>query len=116
MERRTWMYVAIIAVMVSICVVALWWAGATPFALTGNVVKVPLTGTWTTAAADGVDVYRFAYTSGGVYIYSVSYNTSVGLAAVGQSGYLIYPVWNKRVVFTWAKTAGSYAYVRMQTS
>jgi len=110
------MYIAIITVAISICIVALWWAGVTPLSISGNVVQVPLTGTVTAAAADGLDVYRFSYSSAGIFIYSAAYNSSVALSAVGQVGYLVYPAWNKRVTFTWTRTGSTYAYVKMVVS
>ena len=117
MDRRAWTYVAIIAVAIAVCVVALWWAGVTPLAVTGGgTVKVPLAGGWEQTAANGLDVYRLTYTSAGVYIYSLAYNSSIGLATKGTVAYLLYPAWNKRVTFTWKDTSASYAVVKVSVT
>ena len=113
MDRRTWMYIAIIAVTLCICTVALLLAGVTELAIAGGQVKIPLSGAWVSTAANGVDAFRCNYVSGAVYIYSLAYNTSVVLATPGQSGYLIYPVWSKRVTFTWTRTSNLYAHVKV---
>ena len=110
------MYVAIVAIAVSVIFAALWCAGVSPLAISGNVVQVPLSGTYVVAAADGLDVFRLGYSPVGIYVYSSAYNSSVVLAGEGQVGYLVYPAWNKRVTLTWTRTGETYAYVRISVT